>query len=532
MSIVARFALYFPADVIVMSVMIVWRVCLMPGLLLARPLILNARAALLGTCLLLTGLLIPVSSAQPGEVVPRFEETACQFRMPRIGTRCGDLIVYEDRSDPNSRTIRLHLGIVPPVVTPSQPDPVVYLDGGPGGWSLYWIAFRSELLEMYPDRALIVFDQRGIGYSQPALDCPELTQFYFEYLAVDISIDEAEWLASRQLAACRARLAEQGINLSAYTSAASAADLEDMRVTLGYDQWNLHGVSYGTRLALTAMRDFPGGIRSAVLDSVVPLQVDNLMNVAALADQVYRVFFDGCAADARCAQNYPDLEATFYALADRLDAQPVTVDVRHPLTNITYPMLINGYSVRNMLFTSLYSTRTIPDLPRIITDAAQGRFAGMADEIFFNLVGFEFFSIGMYYSVNCADEIMFRPFEDYAAVSERFPQQQYAFDSRFYVKNCNIWEVARSDVIETLPVVSDIPTLLIAGEYDPITPPMYAEMAAETLSNSTVLIFPGTGHGASFDSACASALTRAFVSAPGEPLDTGCISRMGPPMFR
>lgn len=459
--------------------------------------------------------------------VPRFEETACKFQRPRSGTRCGDLIVREDRSNPDSPAIRIHVGIVPPLdPTNAQPDPVVYLDGGPGGWSLYWVGFRSELTDMYRNRELIVFDQRGIGFSEPALDCPELIDFYYEYLPVDLPVDEAEWLSEQRLAQCRDRLVANGINLAAYTSAASAADLEDLRTTLGYDQWNLYGISYGTRLALTAMRDFPEGIRSVVIDSVLPLQADNLMEVPTLAENVFRELFDACAADERCSTNFPELENHFYDLANRLDDDPVTVNVRHPITGVTHQMLINGYAIRNSLFTSLYSTSTIPTLPRMIYDAYDGNYADIAEEIFYNIVGFEFFSIGMYYSVNCSDEIMFRSADDYRAADEAYPHQEDSFDSQFYVKNCNLWDVPRAGEVEMQPVESDIPTLLIAGQFDPITPASYAFDAAETLYNSYVFVFPGTGHGTTFDNGCAARIAAAFVDNPTRRPNNDCMAQL------
>lgn len=487
------------------------------------------RVLILFTFIIACGLL-GISGAQiraQGEAVPRFEDTACKFDVPRAGTRCGDLIVREDRSDPNSPTIRLHVGIIPPLDPANEkPDPVVYLDGGPGGWALIFLSFRTELINMFRDRTLIVFDQRGVGYSEPALDCPELIEFYFAYLNIDIPMDESEWLAAQELKKCRNRLAASGVNLSAYNSAESAADLDELRQVLGYDQWNLYGISYGTRLGLTAIRDFPGGVRSLVIDSVLPPQVDNLMEVPRLANNVYRALFDACAADAVCNEEYPDLERVFYELADRLDAEPVTVRVRNPIDNLSYEMLINGYAVRNMMFSALYATSTIPTIPRMIYEAYEGDFSAMAEEMFINIVSFEFFSIGMYYSVNCTDEIAFRTMADFIAADEPYPYQKNAFDSQFYFKNCQIWDVPLSDPIETQPVTSDVPTLLISGQYDPITPPEYAEMAHQTLSNSYNYVFPAMGHGTSFDSPCAAGILVAFVENPTQEPDTSCIAGM------
>jgi pimeloyl-ACP methyl ester carboxylesterase len=250
------------------------------------------------------------------------------------------------------------------------------------------------------------------------------------------------------------------------------------------------------------------------------------MEVPRLAHNVYRTLFDGCAADSVCSEEYPDLERVFYELADRLDAEPVSVRVRNPIDNISYQMLINGYAVRNFPFSALYSTSTIPTIPRMIYEAYEGDYDAMAEEIFFNIVSFEFFSVGMYYSVNCVDELGFRPLDDFRAADEPYPEQKDSFDSQFYFKNCQVWDVTQADLIETQPVTSDVPTLLISGEYDPITPPEYAEMAHQTLSNSYNYVFPGMGHGTSFDSPCAADILLQFVDNPAQAPDASCIADM------
>jgi pimeloyl-ACP methyl ester carboxylesterase len=209
---------------------------------------------------------------------PHFDQAACPFKLPLDvvegkQVRCGYLTVLEDRASSSGKTIRLAVAIFKAPRTPAAPDPVIYLYGGPGGALLSGLgpalsgSFRAALA---PDRDLILLDQRGTGYSQPSLTCPEVTKLDEQYADQQISRSEQVTLQVQAMRQCHDRLVKQGINLNAYTTIADATDVHDLIQALGYKQVNLYGVSYGTRLALTVMRLFPASIRSVVLDSTVP----------------------------------------------------------------------------------------------------------------------------------------------------------------------------------------------------------------------------------------------------------------------
>src|SRR5262249_29867789 len=157
-------------------------------------------------------------------------------------------------------------------------------------------------------------------------------------------------------------------------SAAGAADVNDIRLALGYDKIDLYGVSYGTRLALTVMRDFPDILRSVVLDSTVPVQADLYNDVARNAQRVFDLLFQSCAADRACNGAFPDLEDGFYQLVARLNAAPVTVQLKHPFTGKSYDFLITGNRLVGALFETFYVTSFIPGLPRVIARARAGDY--------------------------------------------------------------------------------------------------------------------------------------------------------------
>jgi len=201
---------------------------------------------------------------------PAIEWTPCWMELPDgfvegEDIECGYLLVPENRAKPgNTPTIELAFAIVYAPTEDVQPDPIIYLAGGPGGNAVADVESWLEIPYL-GDRDLILLDQRGTGYSLPSLNCPE----------VEAGEEEVEAGEDNGTEACRDRLIDEGVDLQAYNSAENAADVADLRVALEYDEWNLYGISYGTRLALTVMRDHPEGVRSVIIDSVYPPEVSS-----------------------------------------------------------------------------------------------------------------------------------------------------------------------------------------------------------------------------------------------------------------
>src|SRR5579859_2041292 len=201
-----------------------------------------------------------------GTQLPSYEQAECPYAKPAGHTvECGYLTVPEDRSNPsNGNVVKLAVAVFKSNSSTPQPDPVIYLEGGPGGRSLsddgvdYYI--NDAFAPLLDKRDVILFDQRGTGYSTPSLACPEYFDANWNNEDKNLSAKAWEPITTQAVQDCHDRLVKQGVNLSDFNSAESAADVSDLRVALGYKEWNLYGISYGTRLGLTIMRDFPQGI--------------------------------------------------------------------------------------------------------------------------------------------------------------------------------------------------------------------------------------------------------------------------------
>jgi pimeloyl-ACP methyl ester carboxylesterase len=380
------------------------------------------------------------------------------------------------------------------------------------------------------NRDLVLIDQRGTGHSRPLLTCPEINDVGDLVIEQNLSNVQKVVAEADALTRCAERLRSEGVNLAAYTSAASAADLHDLRVALGYGQWNIFGISYGTRLALTTMRDYPADIRSVVLDSVYPLQTNLYTALPPTIDRSFRTIFANCAARPSCRDAYPDLEHVFYQLVADLNANPVTLQVTHPRTGAAVETSIDGHDLIDILFRTTYRTAELPGLPRFIYDTRNGNYATLArleSDRLRRMFGSEF-SQGMYFAVQCSEEIPFAALDDVQAAAAPYPRLGdffagvMEFTEHVYAL-CDAFGIGAPDPRENEPVQSSIPTLLLAGEYDPITPADWAPLAAETLSTSYTYTFPGTGHAVISRGACPVGMIRAFLSNPHHAPDASCI---------
>ena len=468
-----------------------------------------------------------------GQAEPSFSPGSCPFAAPP-GTdpSCGYVSVPESRARPDGRRIRLAVAVFPARSAEKHP-PLVYLEGGPGGEALEGIPFTYEQIFSFlnEDRTLVVFDQRGVGFSEPGLSCPELLDLSFDLLGEDLPTDEWQARELAVLAGCRERWVEDGVDFAAYNSSESAADVADLRVALGYDEWDLYGLSYGTRLALTVMRDHPDGVRRVILDSTYPPEVDGVASILPNAARALDELFAACASDPVCSSTYGDLESTLFRAVDNLNLSPAEVWAIDYRFYQGHPALITGDVLVSLVFQSLYLDVLIPDIPRLISDVGEGHYFGAQALLSLFLTNQAFFSVGQFLSVGCHEEV---PFSDPARVrsfSEAFPRLAVLVDgalvqSEYAFEFCPTWGAGTADPIENEPVMSDIPTLVLAGSFDPITPPEDGRSVAGRLANSWYVEFPTLSHGTAFVEGCPRSITLAFLADPLTEPDRACVAEM------
>jgi pimeloyl-ACP methyl ester carboxylesterase len=489
----------------------------------------------------------PTSTPIPTEVTytPVFEPAACPFDVPAGATvDCGTVVVPEDRNGNPSDTIRLAVAVYRSSNDDPAPNPVIYLQGGPGMGSLEWSAgfYGLFVKPVLVERDFIFFDQRGTGHSQPGLDCRELKLLFVQDVMRGFPEEGMKERYTDALMMCRDRLVTEGVNLVAYTSAESAADVKDIAAVLGYGEQpsglfpvNLYGVSYGTRLAQAVMRDYPEIVRSAVLDSVVPIDVSvygEVSNDAALG-----VLFNGCAADPACSAAYPDLETVFYDLVEQLDVEPLIVEIPDPFTGESYTIEVNGARFASMVVWGLSSSYTIPLIPQKIYQVRDGNYESIVYGMAAPLLTYEDASLGMMISVECHDHALaITPAALDSLIADFHLTQALGLlplSGEEVIEVCRMWGAAPFDPRHGEPLTSDIPALVLAGEYDSTTPSLFGRRVAESLSAGYYFQFPGKGHAPSAGRAgnCAQRIVLAFLDDPTVEPDSVCIAEMDGPDF-
>jgi len=482
--------------------------------------------------------------AQENEV-PRFEPITCdEFSIAEnaVGAvygedvECGYLIVPEFHDQPDGETIKLGMVIIKSTNDNPAPDPLVMTQGGPGGSGIELYSFLAapdnEIgLSLRADRDLIIFEQRGTLYSKPFLFCDEVYDLDIESMEREMSDEEGDRLYVEAYAACRERLTDEGVNLSAYNSEENAHDLADLAAALGYDQINYYGVSYGTMLGQHLMRLHPDLLRSVVLDGVVAISISPNQEMGVANNRSFTQLFDACAADDNCNQYYPDLEQVFFDTVDSLDQKPVRVPITDPETGVTYDAIFGGGEFESFVIQLFYQTDAIPLLPKFIYDVRDGRYDLYST--LQSLLAFDKNSAeGMYFSVMCAEDFDYTPEEvNTSGVRPQFAEDQRA-DAALTQDICELWDVTRLGVEADQAISTDLPTLLFSGNFDPVTPPNYADTVADSLSNDYAYVFPANGHGAFLTSDCANRILRDFVNDPSqEPDADACMAALTPPTF-
>lgn len=473
----------------------------------------------------------PTPSPVPTSVyTPVFRSTACPFDVP-LGTRvrCGVVRVPQNRQKNLTDLIEL------PVVVYQSPKPeadvVVYLQGGPGVESINWSLafFQDYITPILQDHDMVFFDPRGTGRSKPALDCPELNPVFVDAYLQNRSTDEAFKDFSAAWSKCHERFTAEGIDPAAFNTTESAADVYDIVTALGYKQVSLLGISYGTRLGLTVMRDHPEIVRAAVLDSVVPMEGKMFNRRGTDVEYALNKVFTDCAASQRCNSAYPNLATVFNSLIDRFDKEPVTIKAQDPKTGFVVQVKANGVDMLGAVVAGLHNSDLVPVVPKAIYDIQNGDYTFLSFAL--GVPGGEYNTIGMgtYFATVCPEQVYAStPQEMDADVSLSPLIKKFAYSGLFGSSQnvfalCLAWGARLHDPRDSAPVKANVPTLIISGQYDPTTPVTAGQLVADDLPNNHFYVIPGMGHGATIGNDCSLGIMLAFLDDPGSAPDSSCL---------
>jgi len=452
---------------------------------------------------------------------PRSWPTAFAECGPGEAARCGVVRVPES-SRANARQIGIRVVVLPARAAVPAADPIVPLAGGPGqGTADLAGAYGRQLDFLRERRDILLVDQRGTGESNGLL-CPAgaSAAALFGHLFDPVRLKQ-----------CRDDLSKRA-DLTQYTTPLAAADFARVWDALGYQRVNLVGTSYGTRMALELTRQFPDRIRTATLDAVAPVSLTWPSFAAADADAALATLVEDCKNDAACDRAFPRFAQDVEAAFKRVSQQPVSAGVRDPasgeIVRVRFGRTDLGYAVRGLLYGDAALS-----LPQWFKAAAAGSYDRFAQAYLERArVLDRQIADGVHFGVYCAEDLPRVDWQAATAAARPTHLGTYLIDQ--YRAACAVWPRGTVPASYFEPVRSRVPTLLMTGRRDPVTPPRTATDAAATLEASRVLLWRYGGHATDglLQRGCRGSIMAAFIhSASLANLPTGCMTASSPLPF-
>jgi len=458
----------------------------------------------------------------------KLEFSACELTQKRSGATtaayCAPFSVPENRDKPEARKIDLKVALIKSEAERADSDLVVFLAGGPGQAAVEtYPQIAAALAPLRRHHHILLVDQRGTGQSHP-LDCKDSSAEARKTDALDEG--EAGFDAQKFRDALAKCLAEVGKNAdpTQYTTTIAAQDLEDLRNALGSPQFDLVGVSYGTRMAQQYLMRHPDGVRSVVLDSVAPNELVFGQEFAQNLEDALKAQFALCAKNAACAKAFSDPYASLQQLRETLRAKPVEYAFRDPLTFASTTMRMTERRLAGLVRLFAYAPETSALLPLSIAEGLKGNYTPLAgqtqllhDDMSTSMNG------GMQASVVCAEDADL--LHDNADSGATLLGTSLIDALRAM---CAVWPRGTRPADFHTPIQSDKPVFVLEGELDPVTPPRYGEQVMKGLSNAKLLVTKGQGHNV-IGRGCIPKLVGEFVEKlEPKKLDAACADALGP----
>ena len=436
------------------------------------------------------------------------------------GVQCGWVSVPLRVDEPNGVYIRLWTARIRGTGK-RRGDPVLYINGGPGIATVD--AILPNLTEsktmglLRQDRDVILFDQRGSGRSEQTL-CPTLAKNLNAIEAAGLNVVEEESKNQAEFRNCRAEMERAGQDISAYTTAATVADMEVLRSAFEVTRWNLVSISYGSLVALHAMRTTPGPIRSVILNSPYP------PNSVTWAEQVSSAAAAYVAIDRECATQ-PVCKKQFGAIIPKLESTLARLE-KSPLKD--GGGLINGRRFASALWPMAVRSSSVRFVPLAISRAQSGDNAMIKKMVakFASGDSFGDYSPAQGYAISCHESG--RTSAWYRRARALYPALVSDASDDSWDQMCASYRPGFADPSFFAPVASDIPTLIYAGSLDPATPVVDAYQTMRFLTRATLVEVHGTAHGPMAVDDCTSGIATAFLANPTTLPETSCVVKRTP----
>lgn len=411
--------------------------------------------------------------------------------------QCGTLVVPENYEKPDDATVSINFTVLPAIDNSDNKTPLMFLAGGPGQAAVELASgLRRVFNEVRKTRDLILVDQRGTGESSPLKCEGEFEQDVYALLPEDMS--------NKEITDC---IESFDVDLAQYNSENAIRDFDAVRESLGHQQINIYGGSYGTRAGLVYMRMFPASLRGVVLDSVGPIEVPIGLFGQSIA-RSFSLLLEHCNEESACQSAFPNLEVEFAALVKRLSKAPVSLEITHPRLGTQTAFNISKAKFFGAIRMQLYSVSGRSLVPLVIHQAYLGNYMPLAGLIAQTEEGIGMYT-GLTLNILCNEDFPRISNADFIKDADNNFDQGDSHEG--LIKACPLWPQYRPSEAFYEPVTADIPTLILSGELDPVTPPSNGDITASTLPNNHHIIISNASHTVAMNT-CASDIINEFLT--------------------
>ena len=489
--------------------------------------ILIAIASLLyGTSSFLTSLPPQLKKAEAHSIIwtdcwfstPLFRPVHCGYLRPDVDTQIPIVVLRHSFIDRNLKPLLFING--------GPGDSTILSNGGFDHWE-YWIDSISK------DHDLVLFDYLGTGNSKPSYRCPEFPKVADTILAKSLTSNEEAEVYDQIARKCYASLVENDRDLSKLTLPYQIKYISSIFEAIPDAEWDVYGVSYGTRVSLALLHQPPENVRKIVLDGVLPLDIDTFLEEPALLHQALQNLFDGCQKDSDCNRDFNKLEKKFYHLVNSLQESPLKFEIVHPYTQVKIPIVINGHRLISLVYLALYRWDFIPQLPNAIFSSMEGDLNPLYPMVE-DLSWYYFdrdWNDAMFISIGCSEKRFGITSGNLLNKAKSYPRLFEYLSPMWTNDACDYWNVPRVPAKYHRPVKTSVPVLLLSGSYDPVTPPSWAAKAKVHLNNAYSFEFSGIGHGTIMSDSCAQEVMKQFLLDEADLKNVNCVEETQDPMF-
>ena len=462
----------------------------------------------------------PAPSATPR--ASRVTLKPCHLEGVKEEVRCGIYQVFENRLTRKGRMLPLKIVLIPAKRPHPDDGPIFYMAGGPGETATE----LSELANASGDTEehdVVLVDERGTGDGH-RLDCPS-----------PVSENDLEGYLNGPFVpaaarACRDELARK-YDLTQYSTPNFVEDIDEVRGAMGYDRVNLSAGSFGTYAALMYMRRHPDHLRTAYLNSLVPLSNRVPLYHAEAAQAALDELFKECDQDRACDAAYPRLRENFAKVLKKVHEAPVLTSVRHPVTGARTEIHLTERAFGDALRVMMYRSPSAHEIPFLIEKAMAGDFSPFAEgALRANRGIYSGARMGLHYAITCTEFVSrIRPEEVEPATRGSFLGSWRVRDQ---MAACKDWPKTElpADYFEAFRL--DVPAVLVTGEADATGPRgRWGKEVASFMPNAVHVMVPGDGH--TPDNDCTRSIRQAlFRTGTTRDLTTSCMDKLQRPPFK